>query len=60
MVLLQDHATIRKEVKRLIESYGDAPGHVFNLGHGITPDVPPDAVEVLIDAVREYSIKIKK
>ena len=60
MVLLQDHATIRKEVKRLIESYGDAPGHVFNLGHGITPDVPPDAVGVLIDAVHEYSIKIKK
>jgi uroporphyrinogen decarboxylase len=59
-VLLQDAATIRQQVKQLIESYGDAPGHVFNLGHGITPDVPPEAVQVLIDAVREYSTAIKK
>jgi uroporphyrinogen decarboxylase len=59
-VLLQDAKTIRQQVKQLIESYGDAPGHVFNLGHGITPDVPPEAVQVLIDAVREFSTQIKK
>lgn len=59
-VLLQSHEVIRQEVKRVIESYGQGWGHVFNLGHGITPDVPPDAVQVLIEAVREYSTRYKK
>jgi uroporphyrinogen decarboxylase len=59
-VLLQDKAVIRYEIKTLIESYGNENGHIFNLGHGITPDVPPDAVHVLIDAVREFSMQIKK
>jgi uroporphyrinogen decarboxylase len=56
-VLLQSEDVIRSQIKDLILSYGSGPGHVFNLGHGITPDVPPDAVSVLIEAVREYSAK---
>jgi uroporphyrinogen decarboxylase len=56
-ILLQDANVIRQQVKELILSYGKAPGHIFNLGHGITPDVHPDAVSVLIEAVREYSVK---
>lgn len=59
-VLLQHESIIRQEVKRLMESYGDFPGHVFNLGHGITPDVHPDAVYQLIDAVKTYSMAVKK
>jgi uroporphyrinogen decarboxylase len=59
-VLLQDKKIIRQHVKQLIESYGDAPGHIFNLGHGITPDVPPEAVQILIEAVAEYSSDVKK
>lgn len=59
-VLLQDKATIRAHVKQLINSYGNAPGHIFNLGHGITPDVPPEAVQYLIEAVEEYSMALKK
>lgn len=47
-------AAIRREVKRLIDDYGDHPGHVFNLGHGITPDVDPDNVKVYVDAVHEF------
>jgi len=34
---------------------GPARGHVFNLGHGITPDVPPDNARYLVDCVRELS-----
>lgn len=52
------HATpdyIRQEVKSILASYGHNPGHVFNLGHGITPDVPPEHVKVLVDAVHEFS-----
>ncbi len=46
---------IRQGVADVLESYGGGPGHVFNLGHGITPDIEPDKVTVLVDAVRELS-----
>ena len=42
---------IRGEVKRALDSFGPHPGHVFNLGHGITPDVNPEKLGVLVDAV---------
>lgn len=46
---------IRAEVARILKSYGNGTGHVFNLGHGILPDISPDNVAVLVDAVHEYS-----
>lgn len=46
---------IRAEVKRLLVDFGDHPGHVFNLGHGITPDVDPENARVFIEAVQTYS-----
>ena len=46
---------IRAEVRRTLESYGPGPGHVFNLGHGLSPDMNPDHVKVLVDAVHEFS-----
>jgi uroporphyrinogen decarboxylase len=42
---------IRAEVDATLASFGPHPGHVFNLGHGITPDVDPARLAVLIDAV---------
>jgi uroporphyrinogen decarboxylase len=42
-------------VQEVLASYGDGPGHVFNLGHGITPDVDPQNLGVLVDAVHEFS-----
>jgi uroporphyrinogen decarboxylase len=47
-------ATLRAETLRVLDSYGAGAGHVFNLGHGITPDVDPERVAVLVDAVRNY------
>ena len=38
-VLHADPETIRAEVKKALDSFGPHTGHVFNLGHGITPDV---------------------
>ena len=35
--------------------YGAGTGHVFNLGHGVTPDIDPEHVRVLVDAVHELS-----
>ncbi|HVH32673.1 MAG TPA: uroporphyrinogen decarboxylase [Tahibacter sp.] len=46
---------IRREVARVLASHGPGPGHVFNLGHGITPDVKPEHVAALVDAVHELS-----
>jgi uroporphyrinogen decarboxylase len=53
--LFAEPAILRAETLRVLASYGSGPGHVFNLGHGITPDVDPEKVAVLIDTVRSYS-----
>jgi uroporphyrinogen decarboxylase len=53
--LLEAPAAIRTEVRRVMASFGKGSGHVFNLGHGITPDVPPENVAVLVEAVHEFS-----
>lgn len=54
-VLLTNPACIREQVKQVLASYGEGTGHVFNLGHGITPDVNPDNMKAMIDAVHEFS-----
>lgn len=46
---------IRHEVKEILAAYGHGAGHVFNLGHGITPGVNPDHVTAFVDAVQEFS-----
>ena len=45
---------LRGEVLRVLGSYGAGAGHVFNLGHGITPDVDPERVAVLVETVRGF------
>ena len=47
---------IRAEVGNILEGFGHGNGHVFNLGHGITPAIDPDNVAALVDAVHELSI----
>jgi uroporphyrinogen decarboxylase len=54
-VLLTSPPCIREQVQQVLESYGPGSGHVFNLGHGITPDVPPEHVSVMVEAVHEFS-----
>ncbi|MEQ3696480.1 MAG: uroporphyrinogen decarboxylase [Pseudomonadales bacterium] len=54
-VLYSEPKQIRAEVKRILEQFGDNPGHIFNLGHGITPHVKPDAVKAFFDAVVDLS-----
>ena len=54
-VLLASPGAIRAEARKALDSFGPHPGHVFNLGHGITPEVNPDHLGVLIDAVHEWS-----
>jgi uroporphyrinogen decarboxylase len=47
--------SIRREVARTLASYGHGTGHVFNLGHGITPQVDPEHLGELVRAVTELS-----
>lgn len=54
-VLYAKPAAIRAEVARILASYGQGSGHVFNLGHGITPEVDPEHAGVFINAVHEFS-----
>jgi uroporphyrinogen decarboxylase len=46
---------IEKNVKKILDSVGNRPGHIFNLGHGILPNTSPDHVAALVDMVHEYS-----
>ncbi|MGB5733350.1 MAG: uroporphyrinogen decarboxylase [Thiohalocapsa sp.] len=46
---------IRREVGRVLASYGAGSGHVFNLGHGIHPDVNPEHPAAMVEAVHELS-----
>ncbi len=50
-VMLASPDVIRREARRVLDDFGPYPGHVFNLGHGITPDVDPEHVSVLVEAV---------
>jgi uroporphyrinogen decarboxylase len=56
-VLRADPAVIESQVEAILKGFGDGPGHIFNLGHGITPDINPDNVKVFIDAVHKFSAK---
>ncbi len=53
--LLESPEQIRAAVRTILASYGQGSGHIFNLAHGVTPDVPPDHVAVLVEAVHELS-----
>ena len=58
--LRESPEVIRQGVADTLASYGTGPGHVFNLGHGITPDIDPDKLAVLVDAVHEMSPQYHK
>ena len=55
VTLLASPVRIREEVGRTLAEYGQGTGHVFNLGHGITPNVEPDHVGACVEAVHELS-----
>jgi uroporphyrinogen decarboxylase len=58
--LRESPEVIRQGVANTLASYGQGPGHVFNLGHGITPDIDPENLGVLVDAVHELSPQYHK
>ena len=46
---------VRAQARRVLDAFGSAPGHVFNLGHGISQHASADSVAALVDEVRTYS-----
>ena len=53
LILKEDNAAIYKELETMISKFKDYPGYIFNLGHGITPDIDPDKIKFVTDTVRE-------
>jgi uroporphyrinogen decarboxylase len=56
MALFGTPASIRAEVGRILEAFGSGPGHVFNLGHGVSQHTPPEHVAALVEAVHSLSV----
>jgi uroporphyrinogen decarboxylase len=48
--------TLRAATLKVLDSYGPGPGHVFNLGHGVTPEVDPERVRLMIETVQAYKV----
>ena len=56
-ILLCPNNVIKSETEKVLQSFGKGSGLIFNLGHGITPNVRPESVEYLVQQVREMSPK---
>lgn len=56
-ILKKDEKTIVESVDKILNSFGHGSGHIFNLGTGITPDINPEKVKLLIDILRDRSPK---
>jgi uroporphyrinogen decarboxylase len=54
-VLYAPHAHIEREVKRILDENAGRPGHIFNLGHGILPNVPPENAKFMVECVHRLS-----
>ena len=59
-MLYASPARIQQEVSTILEGYGHGTGHVFNLGHGIHPDVPPENAGAFVEAVHSQSKQYHK
>jgi len=55
MALFASPEAIGREARRVLDSYGSHPGHVFNLGHGISQHTAPEHVAALVEAVHAAS-----
>lgn len=58
--LVSDDDVLAEQVREVLEDFGPGPGHIFNLGHGITPDIRPEKVRLLVDTVHSVSAQIKE
>ncbi|MDX1967794.1 MAG: uroporphyrinogen decarboxylase [Planctomycetaceae bacterium] len=55
--LLADLPTLRQRTQDVLDQAAGRPGHIFNLGHGVMPEVPADHVKALVQMVHELSAR---
>lgn len=53
-ILRAPHARIATETRAILDAVPENASHIFNLGHGITPDIDPDALGVMLTTIAEY------
>lgn len=53
--LLADLSVLKERTLDVLKQAAGRPGHIFNLGHGVMPEVPPDHVKALVQMVHEFS-----
>ena len=51
-ILLQEDNVIKNEADRILKQFKNYDGYIFNLGHGITPNIDPDKIKLLTDHIR--------
>ena len=56
MALFGGIPAIEAEARRILARFGSGPGHVFNLGHGVSQFTPPEHVQALVEAVHAASL----
>jgi uroporphyrinogen decarboxylase len=56
-IMATNPEAIQREVANILADFGNGSGHVFNLGHGITPSIDPENVAALVDAVHDTSVQ---
>lgn len=59
-ILRAPPTVIEHEVQRILAEYGHGGRHIFNLGHGITPDILPEHAAAMIEAVHKFSPQYHK
>ena len=59
-VLFASPEAVAEQARRVLDSYGNHPGHVFNLGHGISQYTVPDNVSVLVETVHSHSRRMRQ
>ncbi|GAB6072883.1 uroporphyrinogen decarboxylase [Venenivibrio stagnispumantis] len=57
IVLYANEEVIKNEAKKILDKWGKDSGHIFNLGHGLSPDMKVSKVKYLVDVVKELSIR---
>ena len=60
MALFAPLPELRAKVQELLKRTGTRPGHIFNLGHGVFPDVPVEHVRAMVRAVKEESVALHR
>ncbi len=54
IVLFASEDVIREQVTAILEQAEGRPGHIFNLGHGIIPETPVEAVKLVVEIVHGF------